>query len=136
MRTAAVVAAEHSKRRRASKTPRWLRVRKAVSNKSLPVTAPVRVEQLDGVTSFGSLIFTEAGSVTAMQEAKFTVVHKDIDVDMLCGIFQAPDHSEHGGGGWGLPKPSVLISVTGSAQELQLESVSYTHLTLPTILLV
>ena len=57
------------------------------------------MEQLDGVTSFGSLIFTEAGSVTAMQEAKFTVVHKDIDVDKLCGIFQAPDLMAHTGFG-------------------------------------
>ena len=66
----------------------------------------------DALLSMGSIIFKQENR-RAKASARFAVVQDSVAVERMCDLLIQD---------WGLKRPSVLLSVTGSAQDLRLES--------------
>ena len=103
----------------------WRFLRSAMSDKDLVKKvrrdsrpAPIVPHRLEGFISHGSIIFAEAG---AKAEANFSVISESIDLQSISNLFEAGQDAGTQTLGWGLKRPQVLLSVTGSAQEMHIE---------------
>ena len=84
----------------------------AAHQRSAARAAPAAGLVQDGVRSMGSLIF-KSESRRAKASAKFAVVQDYVAAERLCDVLETS---------WALKRPSVLLSITGSAVDMRLDS--------------